>query len=577
MVNPHAETGDTTPVAESAGTSGDEEQGDGERRSDEEEEGPSQAEGPPQVNDTSVGELSIPTWGGVLLRNGNVVGSVGPLSQGNGGIQADAEKAKQMMTEQSQLFAAEIQATADTPAAESERLTGLAAQMRTIAEHWRDSGHDEGWQDQEGNAITASAHYVSLAESIEATATENHQIAQQNADERVRVEQHNADAQDAVTRFDGAEASALSRLQDGTATTADYAHVADTYAQMKETWQEDTGNNLVQIPVAGSVQPLNPEANFERQERLYRRLAGDASKNEEAARVAATPATQLEDPEGGVAPPPSPRVVYNRVTAGGEFVQESTPRGVRYVYEDTGQSLGYQTTEGLAAINPHPYGPPQLIYSTVTHGGEVAQTTTKPADVHYVANDGRVLGKETPEGLVRVSKGIFDPAPPDVDAAGIPSARPQRVENPDAPDAPRPVQVATPQPAPDPDAARYMSVDPDGMPLAWNPDGTLNYEANIRFSTDAGKQLLYTMPVVGTGLTVYDASRDGQWTTREMVMTGLSAAGDMLMLTPGKYLSAVGGAVVRGGRFTHTRMFAQDAPWSDAIKMASSLSEKSGW
>ena len=259
------------------------------------------------------------------------------------------------------------------------------------------------------------------------------------------------------------------------------------------------------------------------------------------------------------------------MTAGGEFVQESTPRGVRYVYEDTGQSLGYQTTEGLAAINPHPYGPPQLIYSTVTHGGEVTQFTTKPGDVHYVANDGRVLGKETPEGLVRVSKGIFDPAPPDVDAAGIPSARPQRVENPDAPDAPdapRPVQVATPQPVPDPDAVRYMSVDPDGMPLAWNPDGTLNYEANIRFSTDAGKQLLYTVPVVGTGLTVYDASRDGQWTNREMVMTGLSAAGDMLLLTPGKYLSAVGGAVVRGGRFTHTRMFAQDAPWSDAIKMA---------
>ena len=52
------------------------------------------------------------------------------------------------MTEQSQLFAAEIQATADTPAAESERLTGLAAQMRTIAEHWRNSGHDEGWQEQ---------------------------------------------------------------------------------------------------------------------------------------------------------------------------------------------------------------------------------------------------------------------------------------------------------------------------------------------------------------------------------------------------------------------------------------------
>ena len=250
VVTPHAETSEATPVAESAGTSGDEDQGDGQRGPDEEEEGPSQegpsqAEGPSQVEDTNIGELSIPTWGGVLLRNGEVVGSVGPSSNGQGDTQAGAEKARQLMTEQSQLFDAEVLATADTAAAESERLTGLASQMRTIAEHWRDSGHDDGWQDEAGNAITASAHYVAQAESIEAKAQQNQQIAQQNAAEMDRVKQHNADAQDALTRFGGAEASALSRLQDGTATAADYAHVADTYAQLQETWQEDPSNNLV--------------------------------------------------------------------------------------------------------------------------------------------------------------------------------------------------------------------------------------------------------------------------------------------------------------------------------------------
>lgn len=215
------------------------------------------------------------------------------------------------------------------------------------------------------------------------------------------MEQHNADAQDAVTRFDGAEASAPSRLQDGTAATADYAHVADTYAQLQETWEEDPGNNLVQIPVAGSVQPLTPEAYFERQERLYRRLAGEtasAEEAEEAARVAATPAAQLEDPEGGVDPTPSPRVVYNRVTAGGELVQESTTGSTEYVNAATGEQVGYQTERGDVAINRRLIPKPSYVYPTVTHGGEYVQESTAPG-TQYADPEGRIMVRETHRGL----------------------------------------------------------------------------------------------------------------------------------------------------------------------------------
>ena len=364
----------------------------------------------------------------------------------------DQRNADAVMTTQSTYLNGQATQKADTPEAQAARQTQLAADARDFAEQWRDSGHDSGFEDAQGNPVTGSSYYEGWAQGYEATAAENRAIAQQNQAEATRVAEQNAAGQAAVEKFNTAETNALAPVQSEGATADDYTHVADTYAQLQAEWKDKPANNFVQIPVGGSIQPANPAGYFERQERLFRRLASQAG-----------------DPEGGVTPGATSEVLYNRVTRGGEFVQDSQPTVSQYTADGrAGRVIAYQTADGRAAVGRGVFQPADPLYQGVTAGGELVQQSTPPGGTQYVDPEGRVVARRTNDGMVAISSGVF--VPPDrqrgVDPREVPTATPEGVPFPSGAvqQDDRGIPIAGPQNVPFPDSA--VQLDAFGMPIA---------------------------------------------------------------------------------------------------------------
>ena len=364
----------------------------------------------------------------------------------------DQRNADAVMTTQSNYLNEQATQKADTPEAQAARQTQLAADARGFAEQWRDSGHDGGFEDAQGNPVTGSSYYEGWAQSFEAKAAENRVIAQQNQTEATRVAEQNVAGQAAVEQFNTAEANALAPVQSEGATADDYTHVADTYAQLQAEWKDKPANGFVQIPVGGSIQPANPAGYFERQERLFRRLASEAG-----------------DPEGGVTPGATSEVLYNRVTRGGEFVQDSQPTVSQYTADGrAGRVIAYQTADGRAAVGRGVFQPADPLYQGVTAGGELVQQSTPPGGAQYVDPDGRVVARRTNDGMVAISSGVF--VPPDrqsgVDPTEVPTATPSSVPFPDGAVQrdDRGIPIAGPQNVPFPDSA--VQLDAFGTPIA---------------------------------------------------------------------------------------------------------------
>ena len=364
----------------------------------------------------------------------------------------DQRNADAVMTTQSTYLNEQATQKADTPEAQAARLTQLAADARGFAEQWRESGHDGGFEDAQGNPVTGSSYYEGWAESFEAKAAENRAIAQQNQTEATRVAEQNAAGQAAVEQFNTADANALAPVQSEGATADDYTHVADTYAQLQAEWKDKPANNFVQIPVGGSIQPANPAGYFERQERLFRRLASEAG-----------------DPKGGVTPGATSEVLYNRVTQGGEFVQDSQPTVSQYTADGSADRvIAYQTADGRAAVGRGVFQPADPLYQGVTAGGELVQQSTPPGGAQYIDPDGRVVARRTNDGMVAISSGVF--MPPDrqsgVDPREVPVATPGSVPFPDGAvqQDDRGIPIAGPQNVPFPDSA--VQLDAFGMPIA---------------------------------------------------------------------------------------------------------------
>ena len=364
----------------------------------------------------------------------------------------DQRNAGAVMNAQSGYLNEQAARKSDTPEAQAVRLTQLAADARGFAEQWRESGHDGGFEDAQGNPVTGSSYYEGLAQGYEATAAENRAIAQQNQTEATRVAEQNATGQAAVEQFNTAEANALAPVRSEGATADDYTHVADTYAQLQAEWKDKPANGFVQIPVGGSIQPANPAGYFERQERLFRRLASQAG-----------------DPEGGATPGATSEVLYNRVTRGGEFVQDSQPTVSQYTADGrAGRVIAYQTADGRAAVGRGVFQPVDPLYQGVTAGGELVQQSTPPEGTQYVDPDGRVVARRTNDGMVAISSGVF--MPPDrqsgVDPTEVPTATPGSVPFPDGAvqQDDRGIPIAGPQNVPFPDSA--VQVDAFGTPIA---------------------------------------------------------------------------------------------------------------
>ena len=364
----------------------------------------------------------------------------------------DRSNAGDVMNTQSTYLNEQALRTADTAEAEAARMTQLAADARAVADRWRDSEYDGGFQDAQETSVSASSYYESLAQSFEQTAARNREIAQQNQAETTRVAELNAAGQAAVEQFNTDEANALAPVQSEGATADDYTHVADAYAQLQAEWKDKPANHFVQIPVGGSIQPANPAGYFERQERLFRRLASQAG-----------------DPEGGVTPGATSEVLYNRVTRGGEFVQDSQPTVSQYTADGrAGRVIAYQTADGRAAVGRGVFQPADPLYQGVTAGGELVQQSTPPGGTQYVDPDGRVVARRTNDGMVAISSGVF--VPPDrqrgVDRREVPTATPGSVPFPDGAvqQDDRGIPIAGPQNVPFPDSA--VQVDARGMPIA---------------------------------------------------------------------------------------------------------------
>ena len=364
----------------------------------------------------------------------------------------DRSNADAVMTTQSTYLNEQSTQTAGTAEAEAARQTQLAADARAMAEQWRASEYDGGLQDAQGNPVTGSSYYEGWAQSFEAKAAENRAIAQQNRTEATRVAEQNAAGQAAVEQFNTDEANALAPVRSEGATTDDYTHVADTYAQLQAEWKDKPANNFVQIPVGGSIQPANPAGYFERQERLFRRLASEAG-----------------DPKGGVTPGATSEVLYNRVTQGGEFVQDSQPTVSQYTADGSADRvIAYQTADGRAAVGRGVFQPADPLYQGVTAGGELVQQSTPPGGAQYIDPDGRVVARRTNDGMVAISSGVF--MPPDrqsgVDPREVPVATPGSVPFPDGAvqQDDRGIPIAGPQNVPFPDSA--VQLDAFGMPIA---------------------------------------------------------------------------------------------------------------
>ena len=269
----------------------------------------------------------------------------------------DRSNAGAVMNAQSGYLNEQAARKSDTAEAEAARQSQLAVYARAMAEQWRASEYDGGFQDAQGEAVSASSYYEGWAQSFEAKAAENRAIAQQNQTEATRVAEQNAAGQAAVEQFNTADANALAPVQSEGATADDYTHVADTYAQLQAEWKDKPANGFVQIPVGGSIQPANPAGYFERQERLFRRLASEAG-----------------DPEGGVTPGATSEVLYNRVTQGGEFVQDSQPTVSQYTADGSADRvIAYQTADGRAAVGHGVFQPADPLYQGMTAGGELVQ------------------------------------------------------------------------------------------------------------------------------------------------------------------------------------------------------------
>ena len=364
----------------------------------------------------------------------------------------DQRNADAVMTTQSNYLNEQATQKADTPEAQAARQTQLAADARGFAEQWRESGHDGGFEDAQGNPVTGSSYYEGLAQGYEATAAENRVIAQQNQTEATRVAEQNATGQAAVEQFNTDEANALAPVRSEGATADDYTHVADTYAQLQAEWKDKSANNFVQIPVGGSIQPANPAGYFERQERLFRRLASEAG-----------------DLKGGVTPGATSEVLYNRVTQGGEFVQDSQPTVSQYTADGSADRvIAYQTADGRAAVGRGVFQPVDPLYQGVTAGGELVQQSTPPGGTQYVDPDGRVVARRTNDGMVAISSGVF--MPPDrqsgVDPREVPVATPGSVPFPDGAvqQDDHGIPIAGPQNVPFPDSA--VQLDAFGTPIA---------------------------------------------------------------------------------------------------------------
>ena len=414
----------------------------------------------------------------------------------------DRSNAGDVMNTQSTYLNEQALRTADTAEAEAARMTQLAADARVVADRWRGSEYDGGFQDAQDVSVSASSYYESLAQSFEQTAARNREIAQQNQAETTRVAEQNAAGQAAVEQFNTDEANALAPVQSEGATVDDYTHVADAYAQLQAEWKDKPANHFVQIPVGGSIQPANPADYFERQERLFRRLANEAG-----------------DPEGGVTPGATSEVLYNRVTRGGEFVQDSQPTVSQYTADGSaGRVIAYQTADGRAAVGRGVFQPADPLYQGVTAGGELVQQSTPPGGTQYVDPDGRVVARRTNDGMVAISSGVF--VPPDrqrgvdprevpittpggvpfpdgavqQDDRGMPIAGPQNVSFPDSA-----VQVdafgtpiATAQPVSAPEAQR-PTVDDRGMPIA--TPGAVQLPANSVQVDARGMPIATAQPV----------------------------------------------------------------------------------
>ena len=381
----------------------------------------------------------------------------------------DRSNADAVMNAQSGYLNEQAARKSDTAEAEAARQSQLAADARAMAEQWRASEYDSGFEDAQGNPVTGSSYYEGWAQSFEQTAARNRAIAQQNQTEATRVAEQNAAGQAAVEQFNTADANALAPVRSEGATADDYTHVADTYAQLQAEWKDKPANGFVQIPVGGSTQPANPADYFERQERLFRRLASEAGDGAGSSAAPGTiPATQLEDPEGGVTPAAT-QVLYNRVTQGGEFVQDSQPTVSQYTADGrAGRVIAYQTADGRAAIGRGVFQPADPLYQGVTAGGELVQQSTPPGGTQYVDPDGRVVARRTNDGMVAISSGVF--VPPDrqrgVDPREVPTATPGSVPFPDGAvqQDDRGMPIAGPQNVSFPDSA--VQLDAFGTPIA---------------------------------------------------------------------------------------------------------------
>ena len=364
----------------------------------------------------------------------------------------DQRNAGAVMNAQSGYLNEQATRTADTAEAEAARQIQLAADARGFAEQWRDSEYNGGFQDAQEASVSASSYYEGWAQSFEAKAAENREIAQQNRTEATRVAEQNAAGQAAVEQFNTAEANALAPVRSEGATADDYTHVADTYAQLQAEWKDKPANNFVQIPVGGSIQPANPADYFERQERLFRRLASEAG-----------------DPKGGVTPGATSEVLYNRVTQGGEFVQDLQPTVSQYTADGSADRvIAYQTADGRAAVGRGVFQPADPLYQGVTAGGELVQQSTPPGGAQYIDPDGRVVARRTNDGMVAISAGVFVPPDrqSDVDPTEVPTATPGGVPFPDGAvqQDDRGMPIAGPQNVPLPDSA--VQLDAFGTPIA---------------------------------------------------------------------------------------------------------------